>query len=91
MTTETEKYQMGWNDILGNLRRASDATAQEKKAWCQQQRELADSGHAFGPTQNTDDYREGVADACAAFLAGEDMTYKGPEWVTEKMLSAEPG
>lgn len=83
-----EATEMGWNDILGNLRRAR-ATPEEKQDWCRGQKALAEAGHNFGPTQNSDEYREGVIGACAAFLASEEMAYQGPEWVVERMLAAE--
>ena len=88
---QTEEYQMGWNDLLGNLRQAHAATNEEKRIFCQKQANTIDSGKTVGAltTQDTKGYRQGVVAACGAFLSNKDMEYLGPESVVESLQNME--
>lgn len=72
----SQLFEMGWNDVLGNLKRATAASEQDKRKFCQN---LIDGKI---PTANNDgDYIDGAKEAAQAFLNGEQMEFKGPDWV----------
>ena len=60
-------------------------------AFCEKYLAAAEAGEDFGiPTQNTDDYRQGVAAVCKAFLNKEELHYKGPQHVIASLEAMEP-
>lgn len=72
-------YEMGWNDVVGNLAHA-EATEKAKREFATR---LA-AGAVTIPRPEPE-YAIGVKDAATAFLNGEPITYKGPDWVRERL------
>jgi hypothetical protein len=78
--TPEELKEMGWNDVVGNLRRAYKATPEQKKDHC---RGLLDG--TIPIPNSTPEYWQGVKDAAQAFLDDKDMAFKGSESVIAHM------
>jgi hypothetical protein len=76
----TEQQQMGWNDVIGNLKNATSATEEEKRTWAQR---VAD-GEIGLPSSNPE-YLKGTVEAAKAFLNGEETPFKGPKWVVDAL------
>ena len=71
---ETERNEMGWNDVIGNLRRAVDASDEQKRDWAQ----LVVDGRINLPACD-DAYIAGTIAAAKSFLDGDPTPFKGPE------------
>jgi hypothetical protein len=78
----SDQYEMGWNDLLGNL----------KLRMKQNKRVKGMTGgarhyfHVYSKKKDTfEDYRKGVLDVCRAILEGKSPRFKGPKWVVDEM------
>ncbi len=79
----SELTEMGWNDVIGNLRRAFKCTAEQKLAWCRQMAAGEINLPRFEP-----DYVEGTREAAQAVIDGqkaEDLAFRGPADVVADM------
>lgn len=76
----TDLFEMGWNDVCGNLKRAFAATKKQKTQWCKKLK--ADK---IGMSRSEPDYIRGAKDAADAFLKGDPMEFKGPQWVVDDL------
>lgn len=79
---ETTQYQMGWNDVLGNVRRATEATPDQKDDFC---RKIIKAQISFASRHA--DYIKGACAAAQAILDRQAMTYKGPQHVIDDMIA----
>ena len=79
----SELYEMGWNDVIGNLKRAHACTKKQKREWAQQ---VVDG--KIGLPKKAKNYLKGTVDAAKAFLNGKKTPFKGPKWVVEAMENA---
>jgi len=77
-----ELYEMGWNDTIGNIRRATKATVEEKDSFLK--RLIADE---IGLPNHKPEYVRGVKEAAKAILAGEVVEFLGPPDVVAAMKS----
>lgn len=75
-----ELFEMGWNDVLGNIRKARKATPEQKHIWC----ERVKAG-TIGLPRSEPDYRDGAMTAATRYLEGALLEFKGPKWVREAM------
>ncbi len=73
-------YEMGWNDLVGNLRRASKTTSKEKKAFARKTIARKINLPRYEPS-----YIKGTIAAARAFLKGENTPFKGPQEVIDDM------
>jgi len=76
---------MGWNDVLGNLRRATNASDEEKRAFCEKLK-----NDEINLPRYEDDYVDGTKAAAQAFLDDEPLEYRGPSEVVDEMKAKEP-
>lgn len=79
---ETDQYQMGWNDVLGNIRRATKATPDEKDAFC---RKIIKGQISFASRHV--DYTTGAHAAAQAILDRQAMTFKGPQHIIDDLIA----
>ncbi len=74
----SEKYEMGWNDVLANIRRAKNATVEQKDAWLHQ---IID-GQINLPCSDSE-YKRGTVEAAQSILDRDVMKFMGPPEVIE--------
>ena len=78
----SEAFEMGWNDVIGNIKRASVASAIEKERFAR--RVIGNNIHM---QRNDKEYVRGACEAALAFLEEKPIPYIGPKWVIEQMES----
>jgi hypothetical protein len=82
---EKDLHEMGWNDTVGNIRRAFNATAAEKVAFCKR---ILDDKMPMVRSETA--YAEGAKEAARQIVAGaaeETLDFRGSEDVIEHMKS----
>lgn len=73
---DSELYEMGWNDLIGNLLRATECSQEEKRRWAARV-----TNNEIRLPRYDDDYVRGTTEAARAFLDGKELEFKGPEYV----------
>lgn len=79
---ETELYQMGWNDTLGTILRATGCTVEEKDEYL-----LKLKDGTIGLPCTDPEYIRGVHESAQGLLDRQVMKFKGPQYVIDDMLS----
>lgn len=82
MLTQQDLYEMGWNDVIGNLNRAYDATIDQKKAFANK----IIAGTLPLP-RNEQDYITGTKAAATSFINGNPLEYLGSAEIVADMIA----
>ena len=79
----SEHFEMGWNDVLGNVRQATlPIGSTDVRNWCNK---ILKEQISF--SLKSKDYREGAKAAAQAILNQEEMDYRGPVSIVKCMRS----
>lgn len=80
----SEHSEMGWNDVLGKVRRCKQPVGSaDVRNWCNK---ILKEQISF--SLKTAEYREGAKAAAQAILNQEEMDYKGPANIVEHMRAS---
>jgi len=80
MLSTTDLYEMGWNDVLANIRKATEATQDQKDDFC---RKIVKGQISFA--NRSVYYVRGAQAAAQDILDRKAMTFKGPQWVVDDL------
>jgi hypothetical protein len=78
MKTDSELYEMGWNDLLGTIKLAPDVTVVEVTEFAN--KVLAGK---IRLAMSAEQYKSGACAAAQKLLDGEEIDFVGPDWVRE--------
>ena len=78
MSRRLELFEMGWNDVIGNMRLLTDTLQKSHLA-------IQLSAGLTKLSNRTKSYKEGTIAAANAFMRGERLVFKGPVGVIAEL------
>lgn len=85
----SQLYEMGWNDVLGNVRKSITLTPEQiaTPAGLVVVRPFLNLvvDNKINLPNYTEQYRKGAIDAATAILEQKPVAFKGPKWVVDDL------